>query len=32
VRTPEEFRELEDRPFLRRILEEEVVLYEKKPA
>ena len=30
--TPQEFEDLKDRPFLKRILEEEVVLYEKKPA
>lgn len=28
--TPEEFRALKERPFLRRILQDEVVLYEKK--
>lgn len=30
--TPEEFDQLKDRPFFRRILREEVLLYEKKPA
>lgn len=30
--TPAEFQALRDRPFLRRILSEEVLLYEKKPA
>lgn len=30
--TPQELRDLRDTPFLRRILEEEVVVYEKKPA
>ncbi|MGH7546502.1 MAG: nucleotidyltransferase domain-containing protein [Gemmatimonadota bacterium] len=30
--TPQELRELRDSPFLRRILDEEVVVYEKKPA
>jgi predicted nucleotidyltransferase len=30
--TPEEFQDLKDQPFLKRILQEEVVVYEKKPA
>jgi predicted nucleotidyltransferase len=30
--TPEEFRRMRDTPFIRKILEDEVVLYEKEPA
>ena len=30
--TPEEFRRMRDTPFIRKILEDEVVLYEKKPT
>ena len=30
--TPQEFEELKEQPFLKRILQDEVVLYEKKPA
>ena len=30
--TPQEFRSLKERPFFKRILQGEVVLYEKKPA
>jgi hypothetical protein len=30
--TPAEFEALKDRPFLRHVLREEVVLYEKKPS
>jgi predicted nucleotidyltransferase len=30
--TPEEFRRMRDTPFIKKILEDEVVLYEKKPA
>ena len=30
--TPEEFRRMRDTPFIKKILEDEVVLYEKKPG